>query len=62
MDSKIHKALRNIFDFDAGALFPFAQIKDSFVRDAAGFAFVKDREMLAKSCGNVVQAERPRPD
>lgn len=57
VESKIHEALGNIFDFDAGALFPFAQIKDALVRDAAGFAFVKDREMPAESCGDVVRVE-----
>ena len=57
METKIHEALGDVLDFDAGALFPFAQIKDALVRDATGFAFVENREMPAESCGDVVCVE-----
>lgn len=57
VESKIHEALGDVLDFDASTLFPLTQIKDAFVRDAAGFSFVEDREMLAEAGGNVVGIE-----
>ena len=57
VESEIHEALGDVLDFDAGALFPFAQIKDALMGDAAGFAFVEDREMCAESNGHVVSVE-----
>jgi len=57
VESEIHEALGDVLDFDAGTLLPLTQIEDAFVRDAAGFSFVENREMLAEAGGNVVGIE-----
>ena len=57
METKIHEALGDVLDFDAGTLLPLTQIEDAFVRDAAGFSFVENREMLAEAGGHVVGIE-----
>ena len=57
VESEIHEALGDVLDFDAGTLLPLTQIKDAFVRDAAGFSFVKNREMLTETNGHVVGIE-----
>ncbi len=57
VESEIHEALGDVLDFDTRTLLPLTQIKDAFVRDAAGFSFVKNREMLAEAGGNVVGIE-----
>jgi len=57
VESKIHEALGDVLDFDAGTLLPLTQIEDAFVRDAAGFSFVEDREMLTETNSHVVGIE-----
>ena len=57
MEAVIHEALGHVFHFDAGALFPFAQVEDAFVSHAAVFAFVKNGEMRFEAPGHVVGIE-----
>ena len=57
VESEIHEALGDVLDFDAGTLLPLPQVEDAFVRDAAGFSFVKNREMLTETNGHVVGIE-----
>ena len=57
MESVVHEAFGDVFNFDVGTLFPFAEVDDEFVCNQSGFSAIDNWIVGFEAFGHIVGVE-----